>query len=247
MLRRTLIDLAAMLGIGTGLALLGPFGSYGAPFAVRLLFWAMLSGGGYFLYMPAMRGARWAVPRVGLPEPALWALACALASVPMTGIVWVANRLWTRPAPPTLDKVATLYGDVVLVAGIACAIMWFVARPVEDAAPPALVQAAPAPPRLHARLPRHLPPPVFALEMEDHYVRAHTAAGSVLLLMRLGDAIAELDGLAGEQVHRSWWVARHAVTGTVRDGRNVRLRLANGVEAPVARGTVAELKATGWL
>ena len=51
----------------------------------------------------------------------------------------------------------------------------------------------------------------IALQGEDHYVRIHTALGSELVLMRLGDAIQELDGLEGERVHRSWWVARRAV------------------------------------
>ncbi|WP_375289094.1 LytTR family DNA-binding domain-containing protein [Qipengyuania sp.] len=88
---------------------------------------------------------------------------------------------------------------------------------------------------------------LIALEMEDHYVRAHTVLGSELVLMRMRDAVAELDSLEGEQVHRSWWVARDSVTGVKRDGRNVRLQLEGGLEAPVARARLAELKQAGWL
>ena len=82
--------------------------------------------------------------------------------------------------------------------------------------------------------------------MEDHYVRAHTAMGSDLILMRMRDAVSELDGLEGEQVHRSWWVARGAVEDVKRGGRNIRLVLSGGLEAPVSRANVAPLKAGGW-
>nr|QQZ51292.1 LytTR family transcriptional regulator DNA-binding domain-containing protein [Phenylobacterium glaciei] len=70
--------------------------------------------------------------------------------------------------------------------------------------------------------------------MEDHYVRVHTAVRSELILMRLSDAVART-GREGLQVHRSWWVARDAVTEVIRDGRNLRLKLLNGLEVPVAR------------
>jgi DNA-binding LytR/AlgR family response regulator len=83
--------------------------------------------------------------------------------------------------------------------------------------------------------------------MEDHYVRVHTAAGSRLVLATLRQATAALDGADGQQVHRSWWVARKAVAGVEQHGRNLRLRLANGVTAPVARSAVAPLRAAGWI
>ena len=53
--------------------------------------------------------------------------------------------------------------------------------------------------------------------------------------MRLNDAIAELDGVEGMRVHRSWWVAMDAVTGTLRRGRGTALLLSNGTEVPVSR------------
>lgn len=253
MLRQTLIDLTVMVALGLLLALLGPFGSFAVPFATRLVYWLALSLAGYALYMPVIRGADALAGRVALPPAALWTAGWLLASAPMTAVVWWANALWTRIAPPTLEEAATLYGDVLVVAGVACLILWFVtahrrrgeAGPTEDAAVP---ETAPTPrePRLLDRLPPHLGREVLALEMEDHYARAHTRLGSTLLLMRMRDAVAELEGLDGAQVHRSWWVARDAVTGVARDGRNVRLRLVNGLEAPVARAVAPDLRAAGW-
>jgi DNA-binding LytR/AlgR family response regulator len=70
--------------------------------------------------------------------------------------------------------------------------------------------------------------------------------GSDLVLLRLRDALGELDGIEGAQVHRSWWVARDAVESVERDGRSVRLVLPRGIAAPVARSRIAELTKAGW-
>jgi DNA-binding LytR/AlgR family response regulator len=83
--------------------------------------------------------------------------------------------------------------------------------------------------------------------MEDHYVRAHTGAGSTLLLMRLRDAVAELDAVDGRQVHRSWWVARNAVARAEPAGRGWKLTLRNGLVVPVPRERAGELRSAGWL
>jgi DNA-binding LytR/AlgR family response regulator len=96
-------------------------------------------------------------------------------------------------------------------------------------------------------LPPRLGHDLLCLQMEDHYVRAHTARGSDLILTPLKDAIAELGATDGLQVHRSWWVARAAVAEPVTSGRNLSLRLSNGLEVPVSRASVAKLRAAGWL
>lgn len=96
-------------------------------------------------------------------------------------------------------------------------------------------------------LPAELGSDVIALEMEDHYVRVHTALGSELVLMRLRDAMAHVADIEGRQTHRSWWVARGAVEDVRREGRNVRLVLARGIEAPVSRAQVSELRDAGWI
>ena len=101
-------------------------------------------------------------------------------------------------------------------------------------------------PRLLARLPEGFGERVLCLKMEDHYVRVHGQSGSALLLMRLSDAIAELDGVEGLQVHRSRWVERGAVARIRRDNRAVRIELENGVTVPVSRSYATALKATGW-
>ncbi len=83
--------------------------------------------------------------------------------------------------------------------------------------------------------------------MEDHYVRVHTVLGSALVLMRLRDAMVLVAEVEGMQVHRSWWVARGAVEDVLRDGRNLRLKLPRGIEAPVARANIAVLRDARWV
>lgn len=102
-------------------------------------------------------------------------------------------------------------------------------------------------PRLRARLTRAFQGEILALESEDHYVRVHGERGSELLLIRLRDAITEMDGRPGEQTHRSWWVSREAVAETVISGRTRQIRLSNGMRVPVARDSVARLQQTGFL
>jgi hypothetical protein len=88
---------------------------------------------------------------------------------------------------------------------------------------------------------------VIALQTEDNYVRVHRAQGSSLDLMPLHEAIARFGKADGLQVHRGWWVAAAAVEGAEQDGRNWRLRLTNGLRAPVARNRVVEVRARGWI
>ena len=92
------------------------------------------------------------------------------------------------------------------------------------------------------RLPRRLGTDLIYLTVDDHYVKAHTSAGSAIVLMRFADATAEL-GDHGLQVHRSYWVARRYLQRLVRkDGRAV-LRLSNGQEIPVSRTYLTAVRA----
>ena len=101
---------------------------------------------------------------------------------------------------------------------------------------------------LRERLPfRHRRADIYALAAEDHYLRVHTSAGDALILMRLYDAIRELDGIEGSQTHRSWWVAKNAVADAARGGGKAALTLKNGLCVPVSRSYVKALKQDGWL
>jgi DNA-binding LytR/AlgR family response regulator len=139
-----------------------------------------------------------------------------------------------------------LFGAVLLISAAMTAIMIVVNQPgrVTHAA---TADATPSPVRFLERLPPKLRgAAIYAVSAEDHYLRLHTSKGSDLILMRLADAISELEGLEGAQTHRSWWVAKDAVESTRRDGDRVTLTLKGGVEAPVSRPNIKPLREAGW-
>jgi DNA-binding LytR/AlgR family response regulator len=65
--------------------------------------------------------------------------------------------------------------------------------------------------------------------------------------MRLSDAIAELEGIEGAQVHRSWWVARNAIADIARTDGRATLTLQDGSQVPVSRTYAKLLREAGWL
>jgi DNA-binding LytR/AlgR family response regulator len=64
--------------------------------------------------------------------------------------------------------------------------------------------------------------------------------------MKLADALDALADCDGLRVHRSWWVARHAVEqARWRRGRG-ELELRGGLVAPVSNRHAAEVKRLDW-
>lgn len=246
-------EATVMLALALLLAALGPFGTWAMPFAARLAAWAVFATAGYLCFRPVVAAARVLAAHTRLPLAAALFLACALAALPTTLLVaWaLAGMAVTRLK---LGALAGFYPQVLLVGLLVTAVQMLVASrrnvlPVSAA--PAAVLAEPVPAVAPGecfldRLPPALGTELLALEQEDHYVRVHTTLGSALLLMRMRDAAAELDAMEGARVHRSWWVARAAVVEVVRRDRAVGLRLVNGLEVPVARASVPELRAAGW-
>lgn len=84
---------------------------------------------------------------------------------------------------------------------------------------------------------------LYAVSSEGHYLRVHTDRGSPLILMRISDAVRELTGAEGLQVHRSWWVAHAGVADTKRENGRRFLILKNDEIAPVSRAYIPALKA----
>ncbi len=76
---------------------------------------------------------------------------------------------------------------------------------------------------------------LFAVSSEDHYVQAHTSQGKELILMRLSDALKELNEIDGLQIHRSWWVAREGISESVKENGKHCLVLKSGDRVPVSR------------
>ena len=96
-------------------------------------------------------------------------------------------------------------------------------------------------------IPFELQGEVFCLKAEDHYLRVFSSAGEALVLFRFSDAIKPLSRTLGLQIHRSYWVAKTAVSKTVHHRQRHFLILTNGHSVPVSRARVHELREAGWL
>jgi hypothetical protein len=228
--------------VGLCLGLIGPFATYLSPLPFRLAYWTGLLWAGMTFYGLAIRAALWAARRGRVPA-ALWLAAFSLvASGPMSALsALVATHFW-----PYLKAMSPLewYGQSVALS-LPLVMTWGVLT--RRMAPFARPAPRPASAEPAGSFPERLSRGLICLQMEDHYVRVHTRSGSELVLLSMREAMAQLGARNGERVHRSWWVARDAVTDVVTDGRNLRLRLVGGLEAPISRSQVGRLRALGWL
>lgn len=234
------IDFAVATGVGAFLGVVGPYGSFfNGPLGVRLAYWIGVTWIGAAIFGVAVRLSLVAGRRLGVPAWFMAAVAALLGAAAQAAIVApIAVTLWPhlKSFTPFIWYIQCLAISVPLVAA------YLLMRPrllgPVDAFP---FQASPERPATEIEA-----GPVLCLRMEDHYVRVHTLNGSRLVAGPFDRVIAG-QTQEGMRVHRSWWVARAAVTGVVADGRNLRLTLRGDLHAPVSRASVARLRAAGWL
>lgn len=232
------------LGGGALLAFSGAFGMGDMPLWFRLVYWEPMM----------LIGALWGHLASGLVEKHIdldrrpWLMAGVLTAVisgPIAITVWAATTvIFDDDHALDIDRLPAFLLPVVMVTGVLSLLNVFLSRtPVQTHAAP--VGGAPA--RFLDRLPPRLRgAAIRAVESEDHYLRIHTDRGSDLILMRLSDALGELEGLEGAQTHRSWWVARNAVRQVSRGEGRATLTLDDGLEAPVSRRYAKALREAGW-
>jgi len=225
------------------MALAEPFGAgTHSPLWVRLAYWiGLLTAGTLLVQVIGVLATRMDFYE---RRPWLWALLVTLIiTPPMTVVVWAVSGTVFIGAVK-LDQLPG-YGIPVLVVSLVMLAVGVLADQVPyrtHAAP----QGAPEPAFLK-RLPAKLAgAELCAVQAEDHYLRLHTTNGQDMILMRLADALAELEGLEGAQTHRSWWVARAAVVGAERADGRAELTLKCGAVAPVSRTYAKALRTAGW-
>ncbi|QJU58505.1 LytTR family transcriptional regulator [Sphingomonas sp. AP4-R1] len=245
------------LALGLLFGIIGPFGSYPANLFTRTVYWAGLFVSGTLLLWPCVAAAAVIGPSRGFPLAFAVGATLLVATVPMAMLAAAGGHLFW-PVRASGMRALEWYGQTALIVlPIAAGALWLETHyhgtrraATAEAAPPAPAPAArPSSPVSDPdhRLPDHLLAHALCLQMEDHHVRIHAHQRSWLQLGTLREAIDQIGPERGLQVHRSWWVARDAVRGVVEDGRSLRLRLANGMEVPVARNRIATLRGEGWL
>jgi hypothetical protein len=236
--------LAAVLMVFTG-----AFGTGELPLWMRFAYWVPIMEAGALIGIGASTGVRiWG--GLAARPVAEGALVSVLIAAPLTLFVAVMTFGFFGARAVSATMMLTMFAMVLGLTGAITAVNYATGRTVQVEVPvPATVPAA-APPvaaKFRERLPRHLrDAEIHALEAEDHYLRVHTSAGADLILLRLGDAVAELEGLDGARTHRSWWVARDAVRAVRRADGRAELTLPGEVIAPVSRSFVRGLQQAGW-
>jgi hypothetical protein len=236
--------MAVAAGAGVFLALVGAMGMDRLPLTTRLLYWVpLMVGGSGVAHLITMALNR--VPRISVNPWVFGALLALALSLPITIIVWLYTTMMIG-TDLNWRVIPSVYTSVLVICVAMTAIMMVVNWPGKVTHAPA--EGAPSPSvRFLERLPAKLKgAAIYAVSSEDHYLRLHTSKGSDLILMRLSDAIGELEGLEGAQTHRSWWVARDAVENSRRDGDKMVLTLKGGAEAPVSRPNIRPLREAGW-
>lgn len=264
-LRRALLELWAIFVIAAVVGFLGPFGSYLKDNLVnRIVEWWMLLMGAYLFVRPWILALRWVAKSTSLPASALSIWGVALTSVPLA-MTW---RAVGQDAYRELDGYSGLVPFSLLCALAVLGTERWAARIDrrlrlqqelqqgfaaaagslgEAERSTGLADQAVAEPSLQSRLSGSFEGPIMALQSEDHYVRVHGSRGSELLLLRLRDAIQEMGGVPGQQVHRSWWVANEGVSKVEQSGRNWVIKLKNGEYAPIARDSLYRLQQAGFV
>jgi LytTr DNA-binding domain len=255
---------AVALGAGALLGIIGPFGTFESMTTVtRFSFWIGGIAIGMIIHIPLYYAAALWGSQHRLPVWIWVSLSSVVAAVPMT---FVINGIFaTMLGVTNLDSLFQLYPFVLAISLPMQWVSYLTRDQVAPTPPMAIVPdnalpvvasipvavapsvAASSAPKLTARLPPRIGKDIICLEMEDHYVRVHTALGDAMIHMRMADATLELDGIDGMLVHRSFWVARRAITGWNRDGKTLTLSLSNGKNIPVARDRQPLVRAAGWL
>jgi hypothetical protein len=240
----------------------GPFGTLALPFPRRLAYWFLIvtldATLGIFFVTGTVRALVQIMPPVflrilagGLVTAFPIALSRVLIEglvlgVPINAIEW--PHIWVSTAAISLGISAIFAlartGRQATVSQPSGASTTG-APPVAPESSALTSSPAPALSSFLDRLPAHLGRDLLYISMQDHYVDAHTRIGHALVLMRLADAIRELDPASGLQIHRSHWVARGAIDRVDRRDGRLTVVLSDGTRLPVSRSYVDAVKAAG--
>ena len=230
--------------VGAGILCRTGGGTYaGKPILVRPIYWTATIGIGFPVAM-ACRAISAHLGLVGYWRTAT--LAAVLFATLYSPVIYGSTILLGRFGASNIVPIWLIW-LVVALSSISLSAIRHMGLPGEQ---PRLAAEAtgdgpavpdpPSEPRLLARMDPELRGPVASLSVRDHYVVVTTDRAQVNLLMRFADAMAELDGVDGMQVHRSHWVAIDEVAGSVRENGKVFVTLkerAPGAGEPELSGT----------
>ena len=195
---------------------------------------------------------RWLFPKMKDAHPALVLLPyTAINALPVLFISMLLDYLlvsFEAPFNYSLDVYLGWVTESFLLTLLVIGVLSLVAVKFEFAGPNIKAASEPRPgQKFFNRLSTGANTDLMCLEMEDHYLRVHTSEGNQLLHMRMADAVSELEGFPGFQVHRSWWIAAEAIKTISKQNRDYKATLKNGMTVPISRSRVDALKDRGFI
>lgn len=244
------ITLVAFMAAGALMTLMGPFGTYvSLSLWERAAYWYTLVGISILLGIVIRRAVDQKWPARSFCFRAnLTAAVFTFLFTPC--IIFLNVSMVEKQAEWTSIPVWMMYLAVGIVPFSVNAILYFMLRfrpMVPAGAPVDYVEETSERPRLFERLSDDLGEELIRMSVQDHFVHVHLVGGSERLRMRFGDAVQEVEGVPGMQVHRSHWVAKDAVEGYVQIGGRVSLCLSDGSEVPVSRNYRQHVEDAGFL
>ncbi len=234
---------AGVAVVGAIAGVVGPFGTFDLPLAVRTGYWLVVAATTYALGS-AVAELSLSLLRERLSRWLALGVAGLTPGPPVALLVVGLDALAFGAEPVNRPEVLALAGYCALIS---LGVVAGTALLTEQPAPPAPTPANKGTPRLLARLPPSKRGRLLHLKVTDHYVEVATDRGTELLLLRWSEAIAETEGVSGLQVHRSHWVALTAVRRAVRRGLRWALELETCAEVPVSRSAVPAARRAGLL
>ena len=227
------------------LSLVGPFdATSGMPIWVVFLYWFSLIALGSYSAEAAKEALSRAFPDLPLALQLL--LLSVAAGIAVTAAVFAIETFAIGRRIP-LSYAPNIFGFVMIISAAMTGIGYMADKSILAPPPVDAPEGAGPVETFLSRLPlKFRQAQLYAISSEDHYLRVHTSLGDELILMRLADAVRELEGGGGLQVHRSWWVARGAVAEARRGDGKATLTLVNGARVPVSRAYARALREAGW-
>ncbi|MBC56154.1 MAG: DNA-binding protein [Confluentimicrobium sp.] len=218
----------------------GPFGTFNKmPFQLRLAYWATVVAVSILLGLAVRLTIRRLMQGYGY-WPMSGAIAVAMAVMLSGPLTWFSARVSTglNHSSPALPEMFFL---VFVVSLGVSAVRRILAG--NSVAP----EITPIEPRLMRRIAPPLQGRLIRCSVFDHYVLVVTDKGESKLLLRFSDALDELEGADGLQVHRSHWVATDAVTGHEMEKGRLMLLLEDCSRVPVSRNYRGDVEARGLI
>lgn len=218
-----------------------PFGTSFLSFGQRLLYWPIMVGAALIL----SGILRFVIPSFGTMTVLRDAVVGAVFALCFVPVIWIMTEFVLRFSTLTRDDLVVLLRDIT-VFSIAVSI---VRGRLERRRAPLLteeVAASAEKPRLFERLEANGDVQIMRLVANDHYVEVVLDNGnSERLLLRLRDAVAEIEPVEGLYTHRSHWVCQaFVVSGRRIEGRDF-IEMADGALVPVSRTFKAKVIENG--